>query len=458
MQENAPQTKKLYIKTWGCQMNSYDSNRMADILRPLGYATVDAPEGADMVILNTCHIREKATDKVFSDLGRLRPLKEQKEAEGGKMLIAVAGCVAQAEGDFILERAKYVDMVFGPQTYHALPEMVLKANGNERIVNTDFDGDNKFDKLPEEQLNSGVSAFLSIQEGCDKFCTYCVVPYTRGAEYSRDTQAIVDEAKRLVDGGALEITVLGQNVNAFHGVGPDGSTWGLGQLLRALNEIDGLERLRYTTSHPSDMDDDLIAAHGELEKLQPFLHLPVQSGSNKILKAMNRKHTRDLYFDVIERLRKSRPDLVFSSDFIVGFPGETEEDFEDTLDLVRRVEFASCYSFKFSARPGTPAANMQNLVHESIATERLARLQGLLNEQQIAFNKKCIGLTLPVLLDRKGKKPGQLVGRSPFNQSVFVEAPERLMNTIAQIKVSEGFENSLTGAIVTGESESQLAS
>ncbi|MCB9984015.1 MAG: tRNA (N6-isopentenyl adenosine(37)-C2)-methylthiotransferase MiaB [Rhodospirillales bacterium] len=458
MQERAPNTKKLYIKTWGCQMNSYDSGRMADILRPLGYRAVDAPEGADMVILNTCHIREKATDKVFSDLGRLRPLKEQKEAEGGKMLVAVAGCVAQAEGDFILERAPYVDMVFGPQTYHELPEMVLKANGNERIVNTDFDGDNKFDKLPEEHLNSGVSAFLSIQEGCDKFCTYCVVPYTRGAEYSRDVRAIIDEARRLVDAGALEITVLGQNVNAFHGVGPDGSIWGLGQLLRALNEIDGLERLRYTTSHPGDMDDDLIAAHGELDKLQPFLHLPVQSGSNKILKAMNRKHTRDLYFDVIERLRKARPDLAFSSDFIVGFPGETEEDFEDTMDLVRRVGFASCYSFKFSARPGTPAANMQNLVHESIATERLARLQGLLNEQQIAFNKKCVGLTLPVLLDRKGKKPGQLVGRSPFNQSVFVEAPDRLMNTIAQIQISEGFENSLTGSVVTGETESRAAS
>ena len=443
--------KKLFIKTWGCQMNVYDSNRMADILRPLGYNTVDAPDDADMIILNTCHIREKATDKVFSDLGRLRSLKEKKEEQGGKMLMAVAGCVAQAEGDYILERAPYVDMVFGPQTYHELPEMVIDANGGERIINTDFDGENKFDKLPEEHKNSGVSAFLSIQEGCDKFCTFCVVPYTRGAEYSRTAQDIIDEAKRMVDGGALEITVLGQNVNAFHGTGPDGSTWGLGQLLRALNEIDGLERIRYTTSHPRDMDDDLIAAHGELEKLQPFLHLPVQNGSNKILKAMNRKHDRDLYFDVIERLRKARNDITFSSDFIVGFPGETDQDFEDTMDMVRRVEFVSCYSFKFSARPGTPAANMQNLVRDDVASERLSQLQGLLNEQQIDFNRKSVGMTLPVLLDRKGKKDGQLVGRSPFMQSVFVQANDRLMNTIADIKITEGFDNSLTGEIVTTE-------
>lgn len=443
-------SKKLYIKTWGCQMNVYDSNRMADILSPLGYAPVDTPEDADMVILNTCHIREKATDKVFSDLGRLRPLKEAKEEKGGKMLMAVAGCVAQAEGDFILERAPYVDMVFGPQTYHELPEMIADATG-ERIVNTEFPGDNKFDKLPEEQKNAGVSAFLSIQEGCDKFCAFCVVPYTRGAEYSRTAQEIIDEAKRLVDGGALEITLLGQNVNAFHGTGPDGSTWGLADLIHKVSEVEGLERIRYTTSHPRDMDDDLIAVHGEIEKLQPFLHLPVQSGSDKILKAMNRKHKRDLYFDVIERLRKSRPDITFSSDFIVGFPGETEEDFEQTMDMVRRVEFVSCYSFKFSARPGTPAANMQNLIRDDIASERLQRLQGLLNEQQIAFNKKSAGLTMPVLLDRKGKRDGQLVGRSPYNQSVFVEAPERLMNTIAQIHITEGFDNSLTGDIVTDE-------
>ncbi len=432
-------------------MNVYDSNRMADILRPLGYGLSDTADDADMVILNTCHIREKATDKVFSDLGRLRPLKEAKEAKGEKMLMAVAGCVAQAEGDFILERAPYVDMVFGPQVYHTLPEMVLKASGDERVVNTEFPGDNKFDKLPEEQKNSGVSAFLSIQEGCDKFCTFCVVPYTRGSEYSRTAQEIIDEAKRLVDNGALEIILLGQNVNAFHGIGPDGSVWGLAQLMRSINEIEGVERIRYTTSHPRDMDDDLIAAHGELDKLMPFLHLPVQSGSDKILKAMNRKHTRDLYFDVIDRLRASRPDITFSSDFIVGFPGETEEDFMQTMDMVERVKFVSCYSFKFSARPGTPAANMTNLVRDDIASERLSRLQGLLNQQQIEFNRQSVGMTLPVLFDRKGKHEGQLVGRSPFSQSVFVQANSRLMNTIANVKITEGFDNSLTGDIVTSE-------
>ena len=440
--------KKLFIKSWGCQMNVYDSQRMADILRPLGYETTASAEDADMVILNTCHIREKATDKVFSDLGRLRPLKDAKEAGGGKMLMAVAGCVAQAEGDFILERAPYVDMVFGPQVYHELPEMVLKAAGGARVVNTDFPGDDKFDKLPEERRNSGVSAFLSIQEGCDKFCTFCVVPYTRGSEYSRPAADILAEARRLVDNGALEITLLGQNVNAFHGAGPDGRSWGLGRLLAALSEINGLARIRYTTSHPRDMDEELIAAHGALDKLQPFLHLPVQSGSDRILKAMNRKHTRDLYFDVIERLRKARPDIALSSDFIVGFPGETEADFAATMELVRRVGFVSCYSFKFSARPGTPAANMRNLVRDEIATERLTRLQALLNAQQLAFNRSCAGLTLPVLFDRRGKRPGQLAGRSPFNQPVVVEAGPDRLNTIADIHITAGFAKSLRGALI----------
>ena len=451
---SAKQDKKLYIKTWGCQMNVYDSNRMADILMPFGYKPSDTPEDADMVILNTCHIREKATDKVFSDLGRLKPLKDKKEAAGGQMVMAVAGCVAQAEGDFILERAPYVDLVFGPQTYHELPEMMAKitgAYGDARVVNTDFPEESKFDKLPEEQVNVGASAFLSIQEGCDKFCTFCVVPYTRGAEYSRTAAEIVDEAKRLVDNGVLEITLLGQNVNAFHGDGPDGSTWGLARLIEEIAEIDGLERVRYTTSHPRDMDDALIDIHAH-PKLMPFLHLPVQSGSDKILKAMNRKHGRELYFDVIERLRKARPDLAFSSDFIVGFPGESEEDFEDTMDLVRRVKFASCYSFSYSARPGTPAANMQNLVRDDIAKERLARLQGLLNEQQAAFNKTCDGLTLPVLLDRKGKREGQVQGRTPYNQSLYVQANERLINTIVNVKVTETFDKSLTGIIETQES------
>lgn len=439
-------TKKLFIKTWGCQMNVYDSLRMADILGPLGYKTVETPEDADMVILNTCHIREKATDKVFSELGRLRPHKNKKEEEGGKMLMAVAGCVAQAEGDFILERAPYVDMVFGPQTYHELPEMIVKATG-ERVINTEFPVESKFDFLPEEHHNQGVTAFLSIQEGCDKFCTFCVVPYTRGAEYSRTTQPIIDEAKRLVQNGTKEITLLGQNVNAFHGEGPDGKVWGLGRLIKAMAEIDGLERIRYTTSHPRDMDDELIEAHGSVEKLMPFLHLPVQSGSDKILAAMNRKHTGDDYRKIIERLRAARPDIAFSSDFIVGFPGESDQDFEDTMQLVRDVEYASAYSFKYSARPGTPAANMKNLVHDKIASDRLTRLQALIAEQSSGFNKRSAGLSMPILLDRKGKKNGQLQGRSPYNQSVYVQANDRLLNQIIDVRITEGFDNSLTGEI-----------
>lgn len=439
--------KKLFIKTWGCQMNVYDSNRMVDILSSLGYQTTDTPEGADMMILNTCHIREKATDKVFSELGRLREHKEKKEQDGGKMLIAVAGCVAQAEGDFILERAPYVDMVFGPQTYHELPEMVLKASGHERVINTEFPTISKFDHLPEKHTIEGGAAFLSIQEGCDKFCTFCVVPYTRGAEYSRPVQDVVDEAKRLVDQGALEITLLGQNVNAYHGTALDGSTRGLADLIRAVADINGVERIRYTTSHPRDMDDDLIAVHGEVQKLMPFLHLPVQSGSDKILEAMNRKHKADLYRDVIMRLRKARPDIAFSSDYIIGFPGETEQDFEDSMQLARDVGYASCYSFKYSARPGTPAANMQNLVADHIASERLARFQALINEQQHAFNKSCAGLTLPVLFEKKGKKAGQISGRSPYFQSVYVQGNERLIGKIANVRITDGFDNSLTGEL-----------
>lgn len=448
---NMPDTqkKKLFIKTWGCQMNVYDSKRMADILSPLGYQETEAPDQADMMILNTCHIREKATDKVFSELGRLREHKEERERNGGKVMIAVAGCVAQAEGDFILERAPYVDMVFGPQSYHELPEMVLKANGNERVVNTDFPNISKFDLLPDEHKSQGVTAFLSIQEGCDKFCTFCVVPYTRGAEYSRTVAEILHEANKLVENGAKEITLLGQNVNAFHGDGPDGKTWGLARLIHAVAEIDGLDRIRYTTSHPRDMDDDLIAAHGEVEKLMPFLHLPVQSGSDKILKAMNRKHAADEYRAIIEKLRAARPDIAFSSDFIIGFPGETEKDFEDTLQLARDVNYASCYSFKFSARPGTPAANMQNLVHDKIASERLARFQQLIREQQQAFNENSVGKTMGVLFDRKGKKDGQLLGRSPYNQSVYAVGKDRLMNQIIDVKITAGFENSLTGEIAT---------
>jgi len=445
--------KKVYIKTWGCQMNVYDSNRMVDILSGLGYKPSETPDDADMIILNTCHIREKATDKVFSELGRLRAHKDRNELQGKNVLMAVAGCVAQAEGNYIVERAPYVDMVFGPQTYHELPEMVLKASGEKRIVNTEIPSRSKFDHLPDEHTIEGASAFLSIQEGCDKFCTFCVVPYTRGGEYSRTAVEIIDEAKRLVDSGALEITLLGQNVNAFHGQGPDGSTWGLAELICSVSEIDGIERIRYTTSHPRDMDDDLIAVHGEIEKLQPFLHLPVQSGSDKILKAMNRKHDADLYRDIIARLKKTRPDLAFSSDYIIGFPGESDQDFEDSMQLARDVGYASCYSFKYSARPGTPAANMAKLVPDHVAAERLRRFQDLINTQQKAFNKTCEGLTMPVLFDRKGKKEGQLRGRSPYFQSVYVQGNERLIGKIVDVSISEGFENSLTGDIVTTDGQ-----
>lgn len=453
-QAGTQKEKKLYIKTWGCQMNVYDSNRMADILSSLGYKPVDTPEDADMMILNTCHIREKATDKVFSELGRLRPHKDAKEAKGEKMLIAVAGCVAQAEGDFILERAPYVDMVFGPQTYHELPEMVLKANGDDRVVNTEFPAISKFDFLPDQHTIEGASAYLSIQEGCDKFCTFCVVPYTRGAEYSRTAQEIIDEAHRLVEQGALEIILLGQNVNAYHGKGPSGKTWSLADLIHAISEINGLERIRYSTSHPRDMSDDLIDAHGAVNKLMPFLHLPVQSGSDRILEAMNRKHTADLYRDIIMRLRKKRRDIAFSSDFIIGFPGETEQDHEDTMQLARDVGYASCYSFKYSARPGTPAANLQAArVPDHIASQRLKQFQSLINEQQVAFNKTCEGKTLPILFDKKGKKPGQLSGRSPFFQSVYVQGNERLIGNIIDVNITNAFDNSLTGNIVLLDEE-----
>lgn len=449
MTENAK--KKLFIKTWGCQMNVYDSSRMADILRPLGYSTVDGPEDADMIILNTCHIREKATDKVFSEIGRLKKHKDEKEAKGGKMLMAVAGCVAQAEGDFILQRAPVIDMIFGPQTYHELPEMVLKANGNERVVNTDFPTISKFDHMPSDQ-QQGAAAFLSIQEGCDKFCTFCVVPYTRGAEYSRSPESIIEEARKLADNGAKEITLLGQNVNAYHGESKDGKIWGLGRLIEAMAEIDAVKQIRYTTSHPRDMDDDLIRAHGDIEKLMPFLHLPVQSGSDKILKAMNRKHTADLYRDIVSDLRKVRPDLVFSSDFIVGFPGETDQDHEDTMQLIRDVVFASAYSFKYSARPGTPAANMTNLVREEVKSTRLTALQELIAAQYLDFNKSCVGTTTQVLFERKGRREGQLQGRTPFYQAINVQANERLIGEIVDVTVTEATANALVGEVHTSES------
>ena len=434
-------------------MNVYDSARMADVLAPLGYAPADSPRGADMVILNTCHIREKAAEKVFSELGRLRPFKDEKQAAGGRMLIAVAGCVAQAEGEEILRRAPQVDVVLGPQSYHRLPELVARATraAGGGVLDTDFPVESKFDHLPEETAPRGPAAFLTVQEGCDKFCTFCVVPYTRGAEHSRPGAAVVAEAERLVAAGAVEITLLGQNVNAYHGVASDGSTWGLGRLIRRLAEIDGLARIRYTTSHPRDLDDELIAAHGEVTKLMPYLHLPVQSGSDRILQAMNRRHAAADYLRLVERLRAARPDLALSSDFIVGFPGESDADFDATLSLVTEVGYAQAYSFKYSPRPGTPAATAAPQVPEPLKAERLARLQALLGAQQAAFNDATRGRTLPVLLERPGRKIGQLLGRSPFMQAVHLTAPAGLLSRIVPVTIVAARPNSLAGRLAEGD-------
>lgn len=441
--------KKLHIKTYGCQMNVYDSARMADVLAPLGYTLSETAEGADMVILNTCHIREKAAEKVYSELGRLRHMKMAKAEAGERMILAVAGCVAQAEGAEIVARAPYVDMVFGPQTYHRLPEMVVRASrAAGAVLETDFTTDAKFDHLPDSVRVDGSAAFLTVQEGCDKFCTFCVVPYTRGAEYSRPASAVREEARRMVEAGAREITLLGQNVNCYHGKSADGGEWGLGRLIRDLAEIDGLDRIRYTTSYPADMTDELIAAHGDVPKLMPFLHLPVQSGSDKVLKAMNRRHRADAYRRLVERLRATRGDLALSSDFIVGFPGETDADFEATLALVREVGFIQAYSFKYSPRPGTPAAAMADQVPDEVKVSRLAALQDLLNAQQLAFNADCVGRIMPVLLDRNGKHSGQMVGRSPYMQPVHADAPAELFGTIADLRIEAGYANSLAGVLV----------
>jgi len=441
--------KKLYLKTYGCQMNAYDSMRMADVLAPLGYRMVDAPAGADLVILNTCHIREKAAEKVYSELGRLRLIKEDGERLGRRMLIAVAGCVAQAQGEEILGRAPYVDIVFGPQTYHRLADMVARVEreAGVRLLDTEFPAEDKFDFLPEERAPQGVTAFLTIQEGCDRFCTFCVVPYTRGGEQSRPAAAVVAEAERLVAAGVREITLLGQNVNAYHGAGPDGGEWRLAALVRRLARIDGLARIRYTTSHPRDMDDDLIAAHGEVTKLMPFLHLPVQSGSDRVLAAMNRRHSADDYRRLIDRLRAARPDLALSSDFIVGFPGESDKDFAATLALVNDTGFAQAFSFKYSPRPGTPAADAVKQVSEAVKDERLAGLQQLLRAQQDAFNRRQLGSVLPVLFQDIGRHDGQVVGRSPYLQPVHVLAPARLLGKSAPVRIAEVLSNSLRGEL-----------
>ena len=442
--------KKLYIKTFGCQMNVYDSERMADVLAPTGYVQTDAPEDADMVILNTCHIREKASEKVFSDLGRLRTLKQRAaEQQNRQMLIAVAGCVAQAEGEEITRRAPYVDMVVGPQTYHRLPELVARADPSARksVVDTEFPQEVKFDFLPEEAAPRGPAAFLSVQEGCDKFCSFCVVPYTRGAEFSRPSDQILTEARRLVASGTREITLLGQNVNAWHGLaGNNSGVWGLGRLLRELAEIDGLDRLRYTTSHPLDMDEELMTAHRDIPALMPYLHLPVQAGSDKILAAMNRRHKADDYRRIIDRLRELRPDIALSGDFIVGFPGESDKDFADTIKLVSDIGYASAYSFKYSARPGTTASGAGEQIEEKVKSDRLAALQQLLDAQQLAFNKKCEGMTMPVLIEKQGGRDGQMTGRSPFMQSVYLEGEASWIGRIMELEITQARQNSLWSA------------
>lgn len=451
-QTRPKQGKSVFIRTYGCQMNVYDSERMAGLLKPLGYDTAPGPEDADLVILNTCHIREKAAEKVYSELGRLKKLKTAKENSGGEMPIVVAGCVAQAEGSEITARAPQVDMVIGPQAYHRLPELLARA-ARERgdILETDFAVEEKFDRLAAREAD-GPTAFLTIQEGCDKFCTFCVVPYTRGAEVSRSVDAITAEARSLVVQGVREITLLGQNVNAWASAPPTGEpgdAWGLGELCRRLAKIDGLERIRFTTSHPRDMDDGLIAALGEEEKLMPYLHLPVQAGSDKILKAMNRGHTAEHYVKLIGRIRDARPDIALSGDFIVGFPGETSEDFEGTLAVVEEIGYASAYSFKYSRRPGTPGAAMPKQVAEDEKDERLSRLQTLLESQRTSFNKAQIGKTLPILFEKAGRHDGQLVGRSPYLQSVHVTAPQSMLGSIAPVRIEGVTPNALAGRLTT---------
>ncbi len=439
-------TKRLHVITWGCQMNVYDSARMADVLAPLGYAPAASPADADMVILNTCHIRDRATEKMFSELGRLRVIKAARTEAGRRTILAVAGCVAQAEGAEILARAPYVDIVLGPQTYHRLPEMVAQASrAAGAVIDTDFPAESKFDHLPDAaaaQTPGGLTAFLTIQEGCDKFCSFCVVPYTRGAEASRPAASILAEAHRMVAAGAREITLLGQNVNAWHGEGADGTLAGL---LHALAEIPGLARLRYTTSHPCDMDDALIAAHAHLPQLMPFLHLPVQSGSDRMLAAMNRRHTAAEYRDIVGRLRAARPDLAMSADFIVGPPGATDADFEATLQLIRDVRFAQAYSFKYSQRPGTPAAGAPFQVPEAEKDRRLHALQDLLRTQQAAFNASCVGLTVPVLVTGPGRHPGQIAGRAPWLQPVHLTAPAALIGQQIPVCILAAHTNSLSG-------------
>ncbi|MDF2617869.1 MAG: modification enzyme MiaB family [Xanthobacteraceae bacterium] len=451
--------RKLYVRSFGCQMNVYDAQRMTDTLAKEGFVETDSPDDADLVILNTCHIREKAAEKVYSELGRLR--KAQEEA-GRSQMVAVAGCVAQAEGAEIIKRARTVDLVVGPQSYHKLPELVAQAQARRdgsgkraKLVETEFPVEDKFDFLPPPTsaaiAKRGPAAFVTVQEGCDKFCTFCVVPYTRGAEVSRPLSKILDEVVRLADAGVREVTLIGQNVNAYHGLDAGGRSANLAELVRRVADVPGIARVRYTTSHPRDMDEELIAAHRDMPALMPYLHLPVQSGSNRILAAMNRKHDRELFFDIVEKVRAARPDIAFSSDFIVGFPGETDEDFADTMDLVEKVGFASAFSFKYSPRPGTPAAGMEAQLPEEVKSARIHALQALLDRQKAAFDAACRGQRFEILLEKPGRFPGQLIGRSPYLQSVVVEAPIEAIGTLATVEVREVSTKSLSGDILGGE-------
>jgi tRNA-2-methylthio-N6-dimethylallyladenosine synthase len=443
------ETRKVFIKTFGCQMNVYDSERMEEALATAGYVRTAEAADADMVVLNTCHIREKAAEKVYSELGRLRRVKDRRLSSGKSTLVTVAGCVAQAEGAEIIARAPIVDLVVGPQAYHRLPELVAKVNSEGKpVVDTDFPDEDKFDALPERKGVRQATAFLTVQEGCDKFCTFCVVPYTRGMEISRPVVKVAEEARRLAEHGVREITLLGQNVNAYHGEGPDGRAWSLAELLRYLSGIEQLDRLRYTTSHPRDMDDELIEAHRDLPKLMPYLHLPFQAGADRILAAMNRKHTAADFRRIVDKIRKARPDIALSTDIIVGFPGETEQEFRQTLELVEDIEFAQAFSFKYSPRPGTPAATIEPVVPEEVKVERLARLQELLHKQQSRFNARCVGKVLPVLFERIGRHAGQLIGRSPYLQAVHADAEPGLLGRILNVEICGAGANSLAGVVL----------
>ena len=450
----ASNSKKVFIKTYGCQMNVYDSERMADVLSPIGYSPTEDQADADLVILNTCHIREKAAEKVYSELGRIRKMKEKN---GGELTVAVAGCVAQAEGEEIMRRAPVVDMVLGPQSYHKMPEMIARINRKQgKQLETEFDTQEKFDQLPETRHVKGFSTFVTIQEGCDKFCTFCVVPYTRGAEVSRPVAQIIQEIRGLAAQGVREVTLIGQNVDAYHSPapegaknqgGPDGSEWGLGELIRHVALIGGIDRIRFTTSHPRDMNDALIEVIGSEPKLMPYLHLPIQAGSNSVLRAMNRGHSYAEYKTLIAKIRKARPDIALSGDFIVGFPGETEADFQQTLKCVEEIGYCSSFSFKYSVRPGTPGASMPRQVEEDVKSDRLARLQDLLYRQQTAFNESLIGKTLDVLVENGGRANGQLFGRAPYLQGTHFDGPETLVGQIVPVTITAAGRNSLTGVL-----------